>query len=92
MLWPAQIHEHIAEFYLFGEMSLPVRANLEKAFEHAERIAARYGYGVARVGEQTLEVWDERDYDHFRVAYDGNTGYVIDMVPLKTLCNQTTGG
>lgn len=91
-LWPAQVPEHLAEFYLFGEMSLPVRANLEAAFEHAEGIAAQHGYGIARVGDQMLEVWDERDYDHFRVSYDVNTGYVMDMVALRTLSNQSTGG
>jgi hypothetical protein len=92
MLWPSQKQEQVAEFYLFGEMSLPVRASVDAAFEHAVHIAAEHGYGVARVGDQVLEVWDERDYDHFRVAYDSQTGYVADLVSVRTFFNQSAGG
>lgn len=91
-LWPSQNQEHVAEFYLFGEMSLPVRASVDEAFERAARIAAEYGYGVARVDDQILEAWDERDYDHFRITYDRKTGCVTDVLPLRTLSNQSTGG
>lgn len=84
-LWPGRQPEQSAEFYLFGEMALPVWSASDEAFQQAVRLAAAHGYGTARVGEHAFEVWDERDYDHFRVAYDPETGYVADAVPVKTI-------
>jgi hypothetical protein len=91
-LWPGRKPGQVAEFYLFGEMALPVRALLDEAYEQAAGIAAEHRYGVARVGEHALEVWDERDYDHFRVSYDGQTGYVVDMVSMRTAYHLSKGG
>ena len=91
-LWPERKPGQVAEFYLFGQMALPVRALLGAAYEQAVGIAAEHRYGVGRVGEHALEVWDECDYDHFRVSYDGQTGYVIDMVSMRTAYNQLKGG
>lgn len=83
-LWPSRKPEQVAEFYLFGEMALPVRATIDDAFQQVAHLAAAHGYGAARVGELAIEVWDERDYDHFRVIYDPDTGCVNDVVPIKT--------
>ena len=91
-LWPARVPEHMAEFYLFGEMALPVRADRDGALEQAEHIAREHGYGVTKVGDQALEVWDERNYDHFRVFYDDQTGYVANIVSVKTVLDQFQGG
>ena len=74
----------VAEFYLFGDMSLPVRASRDAAFTHARKVAARYGYGIQKVGEDALEVWDARDYDRFRVTYDNQVGQVVNAESMLT--------
>jgi hypothetical protein len=91
-LWPPRHPEQEAEFYLFGEMGLPVRASLEEVLGQATQTAAEFGYGVARVGESELEVWDERDHDHFRVSYDASSGYVHDAVSMRPPGNQAGEG
>jgi hypothetical protein len=91
-LWPARTPEQLAEFYLFGEMALPVHADRDSAFEQADRIALEHGYGVAKVGDHALEVWDERDYDHFRVTYNARTGFVADVGSVKTVADEPRGG
>lgn len=83
-LWPSQNRAFVAEFYLFGDMSLPVRASRDAAFTHARKLAARYGYGVQAVGEDALEVWDACDYDRFRVTYDNQAGQVVNAQSILT--------
>lgn len=91
-LWPSREPEFEAEFYLFGEMALPVRSGRDAAYQQAARLAARYEYGAAEVGDQALDVWDERDFDHFRVIYYADTGYVANVVSILTAVNQFPGG
>ena len=91
-LWPSRAPEYEAEFFLFGEMALPVRASREAAYRRAAQLAARYEYGAAEVGDQALDVWDERDFDHFRVTYDTDTGYVANVVSMLTAINYCEGG
>lgn len=88
-LWPSRNPDHIAEFYLFGEMGLPVRAPTKDAFGQAARMAADYGYGAARTDEHEFEVWDAEDRDHFRVSYDPETGFVANAVSMLTAHHRT---
>lgn len=83
-LWPSRVPEHLAEFYLFGELSLPVRATSAEVLAHVAPIADWYGYGVERIGEYGVEVWDERNYERYRVSYDPETNFVINVVSILT--------
>jgi len=56
-LWPARNPEQEAEFYLFGEMAIPVHSSLEDVLVQAAQIAAEFGYGVVRVGSRSWRYW-----------------------------------
>ena len=78
-LWTAREKGQIGLVHLFGELQLPLAATRAEAFEIAKHIAARCGYGVARVGENQLEVWGSYPDDHLLVTYDNAARRMLDV-------------
>ena len=81
-VWPTSDPESLAIVHLFGEMDLPLKADLEQVEAQAQEIAEACGYQVSRVGESTLQLTGHGEDDNLTVTYDPATGMMVNVEPV----------
>jgi len=81
-VWPTSDPESLAIVHLFGEMDLPLKADLDQVEVQAQEIAEACGYSVSRVGESSLQLTGHDQDENLTVTYDPVTGMMVNVEPV----------
>lgn len=81
-IWPTSNRESLAIVHLFGELDLPLKADLDQVEAQAQEIAEACGYQVSRVGESSLQLTGHDQDENLTVTYDPATGMMVNVEPV----------
>lgn len=81
-VWPTSDPESLAVVHLFGEMDLPLKADLKQVEAQAQEIAEACGYQVRKVGERSLRLTGHAQDENLIVTYDPETGMMVNVEPV----------